>query len=121
MTKYFKEYREYIRKCLENGNTDFLTLLEYHQKHIEFFMHERLIHLIVTVLFALLTVACFIAIVCTEKVILLPLAVLLLGLLIPYIKHYYFLENQTQQLYKDYDEICRKSGKAPENTGNKSI
>ncbi|WP_124101017.1 hypothetical protein [Ruminococcus sp. Marseille-P6503] len=121
MTKYFKEYIAYIRKCLESKNTDFSELLEYHRKHIEFFMHERLVHLIVTVLFALLTVACFIAIVCAEKVILVPLAVLLLVLLIPYIKHYYFLENQTQQLYKDYDEICRRAGKAHEDTENKSV
>lgn len=73
-------------------------------------MHERLIHLIVTVLFALLTVACFIVIVCTDKLILTPLALLLLVLLVPYIKHYYFLENQTQELYKDYEKISAKLG-----------
>lgn len=117
MKKYLREYRACIRKCLENGNTDFSQLLEYHMKHIEFFMHERLIHLIVTVLFVLLTVACFIVIVCTEKVILVPLAILFLVLLIPYIKHYYFLENQTQELYKDYDEIADKA--SDKNTENK--
>ena len=33
---------------------------------------------------------------------------LLLVLLIPYIKHYYFLENTVQLLYKDYDKIYKK-------------
>ena len=32
----------------------------------------------------------------------LALSVLLLVLLVPYIAHYYFLENSTQELYKVY-------------------
>lgn len=108
MTKYLKKYIAYIESCLNSGDCDFDKLLEYHQKHISFFMHERLIHLIVTVLFAILTVGCFVAIVCTEQVVLIPLAILLLVLLIPYIKHYYFLENSTQHLYKLYEEIFYK-------------
>ncbi|MGYP000053972609 len=40
--------------------------------------------------------------------ILIPLAIAFLVLLVPYIKHYYFLENQTQLLYKDYDKIYRR-------------
>lgn len=110
MKKYLMRYREYLLQRLDDDSCDLRQLLEYHEKHIGFFMHERLIHLIVTVLFALLTVACFIVIVCTDKVILIPLALLLLVLLVPYIKHYYFLENQTQELYKDYEKICAKLG-----------
>ncbi len=108
MTKYFKEYRAFIQKCLEDDSCDYTRLLEYHLEHIKFFMHERLIHLIVTVLFSVLTVACIIIVACTEKLIILPLAIGLLILLIPYIKHYYFLENQTQELYKDYEKIFEK-------------
>jgi len=29
-------------------------------------------------------------------------------LLIPYIRHYYILENETQKMYKQYDELLRK-------------
>ena len=36
------------------------------------------------------------------KVISTALSVLLLMLLVPYIAHYYFLENSTQELYKVY-------------------
>ena len=104
MTKYLTAYRKYILACLEDENTDFVRLLDYHRDHIGYFMHERLVHLIVMVLFALSTVACFLVIAVTEKVILIPLAAALLCLLIPYIKHYYFLENSTQKLYRLYYE-----------------
>ena len=78
------------------------------KEHIAFFQHERLIHLIVTVLFALCTVMTFIAIAVWQVMLLIPLAIAFLVLLVPYIKHYYFLENQTQLLYKDYDKIYRR-------------
>ena len=50
----------------------------------------------------------FIAIVVWESMRLIPLAVLCLVLLVPYIRHYYFLENTTQKLYEDYDRINEK-------------
>ena len=108
MTKYLTAYRKYILSCLEDPDTDFVRLLDYHRQHIGYFMHERLIHLIVTVLFALMTVACFLVIAVTEKIVLIPLAAALLCLMIPYIKHYYFLENTVQQLYKEEERIYEK-------------
>ncbi len=36
-------------------------------------------------------------------------AVLMLILLVPYIAHYYFLENGVQKLYGIYDKICEKA------------
>jgi hypothetical protein len=48
------------------------------------------------------------AIVIWETLALIPLAVLLLILLVPYIKHYYFLENSVQTLYKYYDQMYEK-------------
>ena len=108
MTKYLSAYKAYIEEQLSSGNADYERLLNYHRDHIRFFAHERLIHLLVTILFALMTVACFIAIAITEKIILIPLACAILILLIPYIKHYYFLENTVQQLYRLYDRIFEK-------------
>lgn len=108
MTKYLTAYKKYILECLQDENTDFKKLLEYHSEKIKFFQHERFIHLIVTVLFAILTIMCILAVVIWENITILPLAVLLLVLLVPYIKHYYFLENSVQQLYKYYDRIHEK-------------
>ena len=72
---------------------------------IQFFQHERLIHLIVTVLFALLTVITLFASLIIEQPLLLVLFALFMILLVPYIKHYYLLENGVQQLYQYYDAL----------------
>lgn len=74
---------------------------------IQFFQHERLIHLIVTVTFAILTVLSIFAFLALEQIGLLALCILLLVLLIPYIRHYYILENGVQKLYTYYDELVK--------------
>lgn len=108
MTKYLTAYKKYILKCLDDENCDFKQLLDYHRNKIAFFAHERLVHLLVMILFAICTVMTILAIVIWECLTLIPLAVLLLVLLVPYIKHYYFLENSVQTLYKYYDKIYEK-------------
>ena len=72
---------------------------------IGFFQHERLIHLIVTVLFALMTILVFLLAVTNFAPWTGVLLMLLLVLLIPYIKHYWLLENGTQKLYEYYDKL----------------
>ncbi len=72
---------------------------------IGFFQHERLIHLIVTVTFALLTVGSLIACLLIQQLALYCLTVLFLVLLIPYIRHCYILENGVQKLYALYEEM----------------
>lgn len=78
---------------------------------IGFFQHERLIHLIVTVTFAILAVLILLAGLFFLQPLFLVLELLFLVLLIPYIKHYYLLENGTQLLYDYYDAIREKSTK----------
>lgn len=76
---------------------------------IQFFQHERLIHLIVTVLFAILAVITLYAALLIEQPLLLLLELMLLVLLVPYIRHYYLLENGTQELYEYYDTLYARS------------
>ena len=83
--------------------------------HISFFQHERLIHLIVTMTFALMTVMTLMGICITGYLPLVALMVLLLVLLVPYIRHYYILENGTQTLYRYYDSLEKQ--RAPEKAG----
>lgn len=76
---------------------------------IGFFQHERLLHLIVTVLFAFLTIftmtaACFLDN-CYYGMLFCLLSVVCMILLVPYIHHYYVLENSVQKLYEIYDAI----------------
>ncbi len=110
MKKRILAYRKRIDACLSGEIVidDWRVLLEEHLIQIGFFQHERLIHLIVTVLFAIMTVAVLLVLVVTEYMPLVILLFLLFVLLIPYIKHYYLLENETQKMYKQYDEMLRR-------------
>ena len=72
---------------------------------IQFFQHERLVHLIVTMTFAVLTMLSFGIVLLTQLIQLTVLTAALLVLLIPYIFHYYLLENEVQKMYAQYDEI----------------
>lgn len=73
---------------------------------IRFFQHERLVHLIVTVTFAILTIVAVLGCVLSPQLSLFALTALLLILLVPYIRHYYILENGVQRLYTCYDRLA---------------
>lgn len=79
--------------------------LEEHLVQVGFFRHERLIHLIVTVTFALLEMLAIILSVISDSLFSLLLPVVILILLIPYIRHYYILENEVQKMYVQYDRM----------------
>ncbi len=104
MTNYIKSYIEEVEKSL-NGKVTKNDLEELCKK-IEFFQHERLIHLIVTMscgVFALIfTLLCF-----ENRLFLFPTLIIFI-MLIFYIIHYYFLENKVQYLYKIYDKMNSK-------------
>ena len=108
MTKYLTQYRNYLLECLRDDSCDLERLLEYHRQKVEHFQHERFIHLVVTFMVAMAMIMCFIAVAAWDCVVLIPLAVILLVLLAFYLKHYYFLENTVQLLYKDYDTIYER-------------
>ena len=88
MKNEIKEYKEYIKMQAADPDVDKKALA------------EQLIHLIVTMSFAIFFLLSLILV--SINVYFLALPVLLLVLLVPYIAHYYFLENSTQELYKVY-------------------
>ena len=98
MKNEIKEYKEYIKMQAADPDVDKKALAQQLLVRIGFYQHERLIHLIVTMSFAIF----FLLILVSINVYFLALSVLLLVLLVPYIAHYYFLENSTQELYKVY-------------------
>jgi hypothetical protein len=75
---------------------------------IQFFQHERLVHLLVTLLFALLFVGTTLFFTVFPTFPLLLLDLLFLILLVPYIRHYYLLENGTQRLYRLQDKLWQR-------------
>lgn len=81
--------------------------LEEHLVQVGFFQHERLIHLIVTVTFALLELLAILLSMIGDSLFTLLLPVVILILLIPYIRHYYILENEVQKMYAQYDRMHR--------------
>ncbi len=81
--------------------------LEEHLVQVGFFQHERLIHLIVTVTFALLEMLAIVLSVISDSLFTLLLPVVILILLVPYIRHYYILENEVQKMYGQYDRMRR--------------
>lgn len=73
---------------------------------IGFYQHERLIHLIVTMSFAVFFLLSLIL--AYLNTYFLALSALLLVLLVPYIAHYYYLENSVQKLYTVYYKVREK-------------
>ena len=110
MRKKILKYKAEIDEMLKNPPKD-IDYAEEERKHLsqtQFFMHERLVHEIIMVLFALSTILVFIETVRTAEILFAVLLVALLILLVPYIMHYYVLENSVQYMYEQYDEMERR-------------
>lgn len=105
MGKKLKNYIAFIEALLQNpdGIDNSEQVKNALLTEISFWQHERLIHLLVTILFALLTMATLLVSLFYLSWGLLALFVMLLVLLVPYIKHYYTLENGVQKLYTLYE------------------
>lgn len=105
-----KKLINYLEK-LENVDYSALGNEEKEQKkreiliQIQFFQHERLVHLIVLVTFAILEMLSIVGLLVVPSIINLLLSGLFLLLLIPYVYHYYILENGVQKMYVYYDQI----------------
>ena len=114
-----KKIKEYVATMLKRANEladkracatqNTSEILREMLVQIQFFQHERLIHLIVTALFAFLTIF---TLTCTcfldnyyYGILFCLLCIVCLTLLVPYIHHYYVLENSVQKLYDIYDAI----------------
>lgn len=107
MKKRITAYTAYMDKLLENNDSglSYEELCIEHEKQLIYFMHERLIHLLVTLTFAILAFATFFISVIQFSFGMILLFMAFMVLLIPYIMHYYLLENSVQYMYKQYDRL----------------
>ena len=108
--QYRKSIDEWLEKTEQSAQVSQEILrdkMEEHLNQIGFFQHERLIHLIVTVTFALLEMLAILLNVISDSLFSLLLPVVILILLVPYIRHYYILENEVQRMYVQYDRMLR--------------
>ena len=99
MTKYVKAHTKYILEQIQSGNIS-EELLTYHRTQIANIQHERLIHLIVLCLFALLLIGSFALTIFMPSVASGLLFFILFMVEAFYILHYRLLENTVQQWYK---------------------
>ena len=106
MKKYLEEYVKEIDNLLEKETINKNTV-EKHLVKIKFFQHERLIHLLVTLFYALAFLICLVLSIYIWTFLI--VSIILICFLIPYILHYFFLENNAQYLYKQYDKMLGKT------------
>jgi hypothetical protein len=83
----------------------------FHRSQIEFMQHERLIHLMVTLSFGVFLLISLGITVLTTMLVFGLFDLLFLALLIPYIIHYFRLENGVQRWYHLANEIENRRGK----------
>lgn len=105
MIRWCREHEAYIEKHLADGD-DARKLLEWHQKKLAWLQHERLIHLLVTMLTAgafLFSLWVTIYMDWNPGAILMDLILLLL--LAAYLLHYFRLENTVQHWLRIAEEL----------------
>lgn len=113
MKKRITEYLAYIDGLLEREDgVNWAREREKHLVQIAFFAHERFVHLIVMALFAIATVVSVLYLNMSGSIVIFALVVALLVLLVPYVKHYYLLENSVQKMYAQYDRMMNKTEEA---------
>ena len=113
MKKYVLEtmnaVRKYIDEEMKNAPAEKTSeVLTEFEKKIEYFQHERLIHLLVTLAFAtwlLFEIYCLFVLPAEFLIAGILLVLIFFGLTIGYVMHYYFLENSVQKMYHMRDEI----------------
>lgn len=107
MWKELKSFIEYMETATsqELDENKSKKLKEELQTKIGYFQHERIVHLIVMMLVALCTIIALMGFVAFKSIGIALLFVALMCLLVPYIVHYFHLENGVQKLYTYYDKI----------------
>ena len=106
MKKEMKQYLQFIENNYNKPDTDKEGHARELYTRIGFYQHERLIHLIVTMSFGVFFLLSILLVKVNLSFIL--LSALFLILLVPYIAHYYFLENSVQKLYTYYYALTEK-------------
>ena len=95
MAKYIVNYLNYVEENKSKADDKFIN---DHLIKIGFFQHERMIHLIVTVTYGLLDLLSFLIGIVFGNIIPIIIGYMLMCFLIPYIYHYFLLENCVQKM-----------------------
>lgn len=107
MKKYLYDYIKEIDNLLNSNKKITEDVINNHLTKISFFQHERLIHLLVTLFYAMIFII-FTAL-CFVHYMFVIVTIILMVFLICYVIHYFHLENGVQYLYKQYDKMIQKN------------
>ena len=105
MAKYIVNYLNYVDENIDKADDEFIN---NHLIKIGFFQHERMIHLIVTVTYAIIDLFSFLIGIVFKNIIPVIIGYMVMCFLIPYIYHYFLLENCIQKMYRQYDMMTNK-------------
>lgn len=105
LTNYMNTVSERLNSCSDSDELE--KILSEHMDKIAFMQHERIVHFLVTMMFAVILSIFMVGMLLTDNMMLLVLVTIITVLLAFYIKHYYFLENTVQKMYKVYDRILK--------------
>ena len=108
MKERILNYVKETDKLIEGKEKITKERLDYHLIQIKQFQHERLIHLIVTAFVGIIAILFLLFGLLEENLGLLVAFLGLMCLFIPYILHYYLLENNVQKMYYQYDKLLKK-------------
>ena len=103
MKTYLYNYINEIDALLNSGKKITDENINNHLVKIQFFQHERLIHLLVTLFYALIFIV-FVSLGFIHYVFFI-VALILMVFLLFYIIHYFRLENGVQYLYIKYNKM----------------
>ena len=106
MKKYILNYLEEVDTLLKGKINE--KVIKEHLIKINFFNHERLIHLLVTLAYGIIVIGGFLLALTVNNIFLFLIPLLLMFFLIPYTFHYFLLENSVHKMYKQYDEMIKK-------------
>ena len=102
MRKYLEEYTKEIDDLIKTKKITKQNI-DDHLIKISFFKHERLIHLLVTLFYGIFL---FLSVIISLSNFIFTIETLLITvILVFYVRHYFFLENHVQYLYKQYDQM----------------
>jgi hypothetical protein len=112
MEAYLERHEAFVRGQLASAGdgADWAGLARFHRAQIDYMQHERLIHLLVTLFFGLSALLTLLFLVLHPTAMVGVLVFLLLVLLVPYLVHYYRLENGVQRWYHLANEIEARAG-----------
>ena len=113
LTAYMNKTAERLKNC--DSLPELEKILAEHMDKIAFMQHERIVHFLVTMMFAIILSIFVGVILFVQNFAVMMLVVIMVVLIAFYIKHYYFLENTVQKMYKVYDEMLELKEKLSEN------